>query len=42
MDAKKYVNAIAGKIRCNEKRKKEIKKQLMMDIDMRIKPETGC
>ena len=37
MDAKKYVNAIAGKIRCNEKKKKEIKKQLMMDIDMRIK-----
>lgn len=37
MDAKKYVNAIARKIKCNGKKKKEIKKQLMMDIHMRMK-----
>ncbi len=37
MDAKKYVNAIARKIKCNEKKKKEIKKQLLLDIDMRMK-----
>ena len=37
MDAKKYVNAIARKIRCNGKKKKEIKKQLLLDIDMRMK-----
>lgn len=36
MDAKKYVNAIARKIKCNGKKKKEIKKQLLLDIDMRI------
>ena len=37
MDAKKYVNAIVRKIKCNGKKKKEIKKQLLMDIDMRMK-----
>ena len=37
MDAKKYVNAIARKIKCNVKKKKEIKKQLLLDIDMRMK-----
>lgn len=37
MDAKKYVNAIVNKIKCNGKRKKEIRKQLMMDIDLRIR-----
>lgn len=37
MEAKKYVNAIARKIKCNGKKKKEIKKQLMMDIHMRMK-----
>lgn len=37
MDAKKYVNDIARKIKCNEKKKKEIKKQLLMDIQMRMK-----
>ena len=37
MDAKKYVNAIVRKIRCSGKKKKEIKKQLLMDIDMRMK-----
>lgn len=36
MDAKRYVNAIARKIKCNGKKKKEIKKQLLMDIQMRI------
>ena len=37
MDAKKYVNAIVRKIKCNGKKKKEIKKQLLLDIDMRMK-----
>ena len=37
MDAKKYVNAIARKIKCSGKKKKEIKKQLLLDIDMRMK-----
>ena len=36
MDAKKYVNAIVRKIKCSGKKKKEIKKQLLMDIDMRM------
>ncbi len=37
MNVKKYVNAIAGKIKCDGKKKKEIKKQLLMDIHMRMK-----
>ena len=37
MDAKKYVNAIVRKIKCDGKKKKEIKKQLLTDIDMRMK-----
>ena len=37
MDAKKYVNAIVKRIKCNGKKKKEIKKQLLMDIDMRMR-----
>lgn len=37
MDAKKYVNAIVRNIQCNGKRKKEIKKQLLADIQVRIK-----
>lgn len=37
MDAQKYVKAIARKIKCSWKKKKEIKKQLMTDIQMRIK-----
>ena len=37
MDAKKYVNAITRKIKCNGKKKKEIKKQLLLDIHMRMK-----
>ena len=36
MNAKKYVNAIVRKIKCNGKKKNEIKKQLLMDIDMRM------
>ncbi len=41
MGAKKYVNSIARKVKCNGKRKKEIKKQLLMDIDMRMKQGEG-
>lgn len=37
MNEKQYVNAIAKKIKCTGKRKKEIKKQLLTDIEMRIK-----
>lgn len=37
MDEKKYVNAIARRIKCDGKKKKEIKKQLMMDIHIRMK-----
>lgn len=37
MDANKYVNAIARKIKCDGRRKKEIKKQLMTDIRTRMK-----
>ena len=37
MNAKKYVNAIVKKIKCSGKKKKEIQKQLLMDIDMRMK-----
>lgn len=37
MNAQKYVKAIARKIKCSGKKKKEIKKQLMTDIQMRIK-----
>jgi len=37
MDANKYVNAIARKIKCSGKKKKEIKMQLLADMQMRIK-----
>ena len=37
MDAKKYVNAIVKKIKCDGKKKKDIKKQLLTDIHMRMK-----
>ncbi len=37
MDAEKYVKAIVAKIKCNGKKKKEIKKQLLADIQMRIR-----
>lgn len=37
MNEKQYVNAIAKKIKCTGKRKKEIEKQLLTDIQMRIK-----
>ena len=36
MGERQYVNAIARKIKCNGKKKKEIKKQLLMDIHMRM------
>lgn len=41
MNEKSYVNAITRKIKCNGKRKKEIKKQLLMDIHMRMKQGEG-
>lgn len=37
MNEKQYVNAIAKKIKCTDKRKKEIKKQLLTDIEMRVR-----
>lgn len=37
MNEKQYVDAIAKKIRCTGKRKKEIEKQLLTDIQMRVK-----
>lgn len=37
MNEQQYVNAIARKIKCTGNRKKEIKKQLLMDIQMRVK-----
>lgn len=37
MNEKQYVTAIAKKIKCTGKRKKEIKKQLLTDIEMRVK-----
>ena len=36
MNEKQYINAIVRKIKCDGKRKKEIKKQLFTDIHMRI------
>lgn len=35
MDEKSYVNAVARKLKCDGKRKKEIKKQLLADIQAR-------
>lgn len=37
MDEKQYVNAVAKKIKCTGNRKKEIKKQLLADMEMRVK-----
>ena len=37
MNEKHYVNTIARKIKCGGKKKKEIKRQLLMDIHMREK-----
>lgn len=37
MDEKRYVNAAARKIKCGGRRKKEIKKQLLTDIQVRVK-----
>lgn len=36
MNADQYVNAVARKIRCDGKRKKEIKRQLLTDLHMRL------
>lgn len=36
MNENQYVNAVARKIRCSGKRKKEIKRQLLTDIHMRM------
>lgn len=36
MNGKQYVNAVAKKIKCGGKRKKEIKKQLLTDIEARV------
>ncbi len=41
MNADQYVNAVAKKIRCNGKRKKEIKRQLLTDIHMRLEQGEG-
>ena len=35
MDENRYVNAVARKLKCGGKRKKEIKRQLLSDIQMR-------
>ncbi|MDE6406330.1 MAG: DUF3887 domain-containing protein [Lachnospiraceae bacterium] len=35
MDERRYVNAVARKLKCDGKRKKEIRKQLLADIQMR-------
>lgn len=37
MNEQQYVDAITKKIRCSGKRKKEIEKQLLTDIQMRVK-----
>ena len=37
MNEQQYVDAIAKKIKCSGNRKKEIKKQLLTDIQMRVK-----
>lgn len=37
MNKKQYVSEIIRKIKCTDKRKKEIKKQLLTDIEMRVK-----
>lgn len=36
MNGRQYVNAIARKLKCSGKKKKEIKKQLQSDIEMRM------
>lgn len=36
MTARQYVNAIVRKIKCSKNKKKEIEKQLLMDIDLRL------
>lgn len=41
MNADQYVNAVARKIRCDGKRKKEIKRQLLTDLHMRLEQGEG-
>lgn len=41
MDARQYVDAAVRKMKCTGKRKKEIKKQLLADIEMRVKQGNG-
>ena len=41
MNEKRYVKAVARKIRCGGKRKKEIERQLLTDIQMREKQGEG-
>lgn len=36
MNAEQYVNAVAKKVKCGKNRKREIKKQLMADIETRM------
>ena len=36
MNAEQYVNAVAKKVKCGKDRKREIKKQLMADIETRM------
>ena len=36
MTAKQYVNAITRKIKCSSQKKKDIKKQLLLDINLRL------
>ncbi len=36
MNANQYVNAVIKKIKCNGRKKEEIKRQLLTDIDMRM------
>ena len=36
MNEEQYVNAVVKRIKCSGKRKKEIRKQLLADIQMRV------
>lgn len=41
MNGKQYVNAVTGKIKCGGKKKKEIRKQLLADIEARVNQGEG-
>ena len=41
MNERQYVDAVARKIKCDRKKKKEIKKQLLTDIHMRTEQGEG-